>query len=450
MRKITKIEILYAIALIVLVYIIFRLLFEDILQGRNIDFNLQDVIWLSISCIVFVWIAYKFYKYTQPLLSDRLILVIVIASVFFSLVLQKEIVCQKDIANGEKEFVNPLYPLYQNISKKYHLDLSFTKKVWEQRGPRNYKINDIFHQPKKSIDILFIGDSAIAWGVIPQVIEQMTDKKVAMYAYEANVLTETTCNLYNKLATYYLKDDGVIILSFDSKNVARSPKMISMSVRQFREIMKWKEGDFDNYSKQIEKSFYARYLAYGVFHKKYNQISKNLKELTGLGLKSPIVYRKYIENRINPKLHKAKIANENEKTKFLRWDMRSITQYNPHFKDLAFYNNDEPVKPYIDKNIEENAKAAAKIFGKHKIYMVNLFNNKESYQLTREIYQRYYKHLGFALCDLGLLLQDNRHYIMQEDGTHLNARTHMGNEGGLMKSILIGQWFQNYFSEQSK
>jgi len=441
---------IYALTLVFSMYIMFMIFFWDILQGKTLFFDKRDIIMLMIETFIFIGIVFKFFTHTQKKLSNRLILFILFISLLLSLVLQNEIVFQKTSDMNKKVFDNPLYEKYIGIAHKYNLDLSFTKKVWEQRGPRNYKINDIFHQEKKSIDILFIGDSAIAWGLIPQVIEQMTHKKVAVYAYEANVLTDTTTWLYNKLAHYYLKENGMVIFSFEDRNKARSPKMVSISVKEFNEIMAWQNLDFQKYATKINKNFYDKYLSYKAFHKKYNQISENLKETYGLGLQSPTLYSSYVEEKINPVLHQAKMANENEKTKFLRWDMRSSTQYNPQFKDLAFHNENMSTKAYINENIRENVKSAAKIYGKHKIYMVNLFNNKESYQLTREIYQRYYEKLGFELCDLGVFLKDNTGFIMQEDGTHLNARTHMGNEGGLMKSILIGEWLKAYFAKQTE
>ena len=424
------------------IYLIFVILFWNVLQGKDFNIGLRTIPLLIVSIIFLAWISRYFFNYTTNTLSNRKIFIILATAITFSLSLQTIIHIPETSETSGKKFSNPLYRKFVSLGNKNGLDLSFTKIVWVQRGPNNYKINTIFEEKEKSIDILFLGDSSIAWGLIPKVIEQMTGKKVAVYAYESNVLTEKTSKLFNKISEYYLKDNGLVIFSFDNWTLTKDPSFVKISKKQCDEIISWQEKDFIAYATQNEKSFYQKYLSYSAFQSLYNEKSEYLKTKYGLHLKSPSFYEEYIEPIINPVLHVTKSVNKNEKTKFMRWDMDSITEYNLEFKSKSLYSEIMPKRPMVNKNVEINAKAASNIYGKNKIYMVPLFNNNNSYKTSRNIYYTYYKKLGFKLSDLGL-------FQPKKDGYTMQAKSHMGNEGGLMKSILIGKWLKRYFNDDT-
>ncbi len=447
MKRFLTYQNFYTLLLVGLLYIIFFLLFLDVLQGKPFSLGITTIGLLGVIILFTLWTIKKFLKHTSKELSNTSILLILFSSLFLSLVLQKSIIIKETVDMSQTVFDNPLYSHYAKIANKYDLDLSFSKKVWEQRGPHDYKINHIFHQPKKSIDIIFFGDSSISWGMIPQVIEQLTGKKVAMYAYESNLLSENTSLLFDKIAQYYLKDDGVVIFSFDIKNMQRTPKSIKVSEESYYEILDWEEKDFDAYTDQNIESFYNKYISFDTFQRYYTRHSEYLKSNYHLVLQSPSIYRYYIEKMVNPKLAKAKALNDNHDTKFIRWDMRTVTEFNPRFMDKAFHDSNSSTIIIDDNNTHINAQGVKKIYGKRKLYMVPLYNNTESYMISRSIYQSAYKDLGFELFDLGVALKDNTNYTMQSDGTVENAKTHMANTGGLMKSILIGQWLAKYLSK---
>ena len=75
--------------------------------------------------------------------------------------------------------------------------------------------------------------------------------------------------------------------------------------------------------------------------------------------------------------------------------------------------------------------------------MVPLYHKEKKYVKSRNNYYSYYKQLGFELFDLGVFQPKKHAYTMQ-------SGSHMGNTGGLMKSILIGKWLQEYFNDSSK
>ena len=442
MNKIFNMQNLYTTLFIISIYSIFTLIFGDILRSKEFNIGLKTVPLLIISILFFGLVNRYYFNNTAPRLLKTQIIVILAVSIIFSLLLQKVIYINEVSDFSEKKFQNPLYKEFVEIANKNNLDLSFTKTAWIQRGPNNYKINTIFEKKKKSIDILFFGDSSIAWGLIPKVIEQMTGKTVAIYAYESNVLTVKTSKLFNKISQYYLKDDGIVIFSFDNWTKDKAPNHVIISKKQCDEIIAWQSKDFEKYAKQNEINLYDKYFSFTAFESLYNQKSEYLKSRYGLYLKSPSFYEDYIEPIINPLLHASKFVNKNDKTKYIRWDMDSITLYNTDFKTLAIHSEVMPDKPLSNQNIQLNAEAAATIFEGIKIYMVPLYHDNNRYKISRNMYYSYYKNLDFQLSDLGLFTQKEEKYIMQ-------GGSHMGNTGGLMKSILIGKWLKQYLNDNT-
>ena len=434
LNKIFNMKNLYTLLFVVAMYALFVILFIDVLKEREFNIGFQSISVLIICIIVFTWVSRYFFNLTESKLPNVKILIILVVSIVLSLMLQSIVFLQPDFSFKEKEFRNPLYRAYMDIAKKNDLDLSFTEKVWIQRGPNNYKINTIFNKEPKSLDIIFFGDSSIAWGLIPNILEQMTGKKIAMYAYESNVLTAKTARIFNKISKYYLKDDGLVVFSFINGLQDKDPNSAIISKKELDEMLKWSEKDFENYVKKSEMTTYKKYFSYKAFKSFYDEVSEYLKVEKGLHLKAPSFYKAYVEPLINPKLAKNKAINKNQETKFLRWDMDSITEYNPKFTLKSIHSERMPSTVLVNKNIERNSQATSEIYG-HKIYMVSLFNNHATYIKSRNIYYTYYKDLGFGLCDLGFLQPKNEAYIMQ-------SGNHMGNTGGLMKSILIGKWLR--------
>ncbi len=430
---------LFTFLFILSIFIIFIFLFGDVLRDKEFNIGLKRIPLIIISIFFFAWSNRYFFDKTERNLPNIKIFIILLTSIGLSLVLQKFIYIKSDFSFTGNKFNNPLYEEYIQIAHKYNLDLSFTKTVWIQRGPKNYKINTIFNKKPKSLDIIFFGDSTIAWGLIPNVIEQMTNKKVAMYAYESNVLTAKTAKLFNKISEYYLKDNGIIIFSFTNWTTGKDPNSVIISSKECNEIIKWSKEDFVRYAKKSEISIYEKYFSYRAFKRFYDNTSEYLRTKYGLYLKSPSFYSIYLEPIINPKLAKNKAVNKNQDTKFIRWDMDSITEYNPKFNLKSLHSEIMPKTAMVNKNVDINARAASRIYG-NKIYMVPLFSNHTGYEISRNIYYTYYQSLGFKLCDLGELQPKNEAYTMK-------GAEHTGNTGGLMKSILTGKWLRTLYSD---
>ena len=313
----------------------------------------------------------------------------------------------------QQMFPNPLYDDFVKIGKAHKLDLSFTKMAWAQKGgdpsvwgPNSYKINTLFNEKPKSIDILFIGDCTIAWGMIPKVIEQMTGKKVGFYAYASNVLTVKTTRLFEKIAKYYLKKDGILVYSFSNWALQKDSNFIGTSLNEYNEIVGWYESDFKKFAeKNKEEEYWKAFASY-----------------------------------VAPREQRAAIAKQNRGIEYLRWDMDSITEYSPAFSLKSVHSEIMPTVLTRHGALINNADAAAKVFTGDKVFMVPLYSGDQHYLASRTIYYSYYQKLGFKVADMGLFLPKEEHYTME------NHR-HVANTGGLMMSILIGKWFRQYLSD---
>ena len=440
-------------------YAVLYVWIEDVLQAEAYHFHIRIVGYT----IVF---GYLFYFFVRRAFSGHLknvrnieILLLITSSLILAygvqFMINKRI--EKEV-HEKKIFLNPLYKKYEMIAKEYNLDLTFTRNTKDQRGPVDYKRNAIYSEKPKSIDILFLGDSSISWGLIPEVIEQITGKKVAMFAYESNVMTRKTAKLFNMISKYYLKENGILVVSFDNHLYSKNPNLTLISKKECEEMNSW---DFERFSKcaksqegkvpqitgkienilaQIntednassvnpnnEVSLFERY------QDAYDTFSKYLAETFNLHLKSIDFYTLYLEEYFNPEWNKKKNVNiKNDTTMYLRWNMKSITLYDPNFDHHSKHSEVKPDTKLADKNIGANAEAAASIYGKRKIFMVPIFDEDRHYKLSRNIYDTYYRENGFELCDLGLYHPPKAQYLMQ-------GGSHMGNEGGLFKSILVGE-----------
>jgi FlaA1/EpsC-like NDP-sugar epimerase len=234
-------------------YAIIYVVIEDILQAEVYHFHIRIVgyiIVFGVLCYIFTRRAFKdHFRY----LRDTQILILMISSLILAygvqFVIHERI--EKEV-HEKKVFPNPLYSKYEAVAKKYNLDLTFTKNTIEKRGPVNYKINTIYTKKPKSIDILFIGDSSIAWSLIPEVVEQITGKTVAVFAYESNAMTKKTAKLFDRISKYYLKNNGMLVLSFDNHLYKKNPNTLLISKQEYKEMVAWNKAQFSSFAKSKE------------------------------------------------------------------------------------------------------------------------------------------------------------------------------------------------------
>ena len=169
------------------------------------------------------------------------------------------------------------------------------------------------------------------------------------------------------------------------------------------EFYNWSDKDFYKFlnSRSIQHKTLDKLINYKLYKKLFIQVSSHLKTKYYLSLYSPNFYKIYLESWLNPKWYKAKHINEDKKIKYLRWDMDTITVYNPNFTTKSFHSSMKGVSKLNSSNLQKNAALASKIYAKNKIFLITVHSQQKPYIQLRDIYYKYYKNLGFKLLDLG-------------------------------------------------
>lgn len=382
------------------------------------------------------------------ILSEKNVLVMILCVFLATFFTQIFVIQSKYVPKNAKDnkFINPLWQEYVKIAKHYKIDLNFTKNVWIQRGPVDFTIHDIFKEQEKSFDILMFGDSSLAWGVVPNVIEQITNKKVGIYAYESNLLNVKSIVIFEKIAKYYLKDDGMVIFAFASwtQDVNKDNVLLTLKDK-YNKIAKLNDDKFKKFVKfkqNGEMPFFDKYLFLDNFRAKFDDLSQLLKTHQ-ITLKSPQIYGTYMEKFINKKWLNVKKKNQNEKTLYLRWDNKSITQFNKNFQSKAFLATNYQIDAnFSSKNLKINsAFLNNKIKAKFRVYMKPISDQNGNFWVN--VYEKYYKNNGFIFADLSPFAKEinDKFQITMEGGTHT------ANTGGVLASIAIAKWINDFYAK---
>lgn len=115
---------------------------------------------------------------------------------------------------------NPLWERFQNLSRSQSINLNYTKRVQIHFDDFiSFRSGFFCHKPQ-SLDVIVFGDSTMAWGIVPNVIEEKTGLKVGNFSMRGVYLNKIAASTIQKLQKIYLKKDGTLILgfSFDHQN----------------------------------------------------------------------------------------------------------------------------------------------------------------------------------------------------------------------------------------
>lgn len=375
--------------------------------------------------------------------SDKLVLAILAMVLLLSAINQKIISNDYFGANlaleqpKDNEIVqNPFWSEYEKASKDFGLDLSFAKDLVQKRYA-DYRQNPLFADEPKSVDVLIFGDSTVAWGIIPEVLAQISSKKVRLFAYEGFGLTLESIKILKDLANYYLKDDGILIFSYNHGAIGLNikPNIISLNEATKEQIMQAK-AFFDNIKNGgiIKRAELKQ--------KDNDSLEEKLKKL-GFGLHSPDLYTKYIEPDVNKQWHTNKfekfqtiLSMQNGASMILYGTKITLMHPSPkNFTKLRLENSG------IDtSNFNINSKAL-NAFSKYKrFFALGPYFGDAIYSFEYEVYKRYFKPKGFGLMNVDKYMQDNL-------GLQTNFPYHTINTGSLYKSIIYAMWIKEYFEK---
>jgi len=381
---------------------------------------------------------------------------------------------------------NPLFPEMRKIASEYGVDVSFTRNVTtlEPYDRRLYEDSlnfPIFCRERQSLDVILIGDSTLAWGVIPRVIEQLTGLKVGMFAFRSMYLNQRSMATARRIKDYYLKKGGLTIFGFDLWTQMQDPyifrrgellKLEQLTAEEFEEFARKRveecRGTVAPGASATARRRFPRggQISSVVFpfsqesFQNYRSLLANWKRSftnDQIGLREWPIARD-VRDLVNPPWSKSQVKEQiaaksrktNEETpegdsamsltqfRFLKWDNDTLTLVGP-FKKVAVASG-APANDRlpITENQKTNAEALVAIPGR-KAFLITFYPEETPYIKQRSIHRILYPEL--ELIDLGLLQTDVPIPMDDED--------HPANIGGFRKSIMIAQWLRQNFATTS-
>jgi hypothetical protein len=335
-----------------------------------------------------------------------------------------------EAAIQQRRFTNPLYDRFQEIAEREGIDVSFTRRVTRDPGQRDVRNHPLFRSAPGSWDVIILGDSTVAWGLIPQVISERSGLRVASFGFAGNVLNRKGTWLYRRIIERYLAPAGRVVLMFTSWTQVLSPE--AQPHNGFEDL---DQAGFDELTQRGRR----RRWSYRDYRELRDELERGLASRLGLRLPSVGVYGSWVEPLANP-AWSARKRESREKDVRIRfgWDQWTVTLSNPNIRRWSRFSNRpavtiEVAAPEKQRRFAEiNAEAACQLPGR-KIYAIPWSETDKEYAAARAIYREYYSH-AMELLDLGRLHERGERYPLEQ--------YHFANESGLIASLLIGDWLR--------
>ena len=347
---------------------------------------------------------------------------------------------------------NPLEDEFKKIGARYGLNMDFTRtSECNKDVVFDFKKHPVLVSPRNSYDILIVGDSSMAWGIIPEVIEQMTGRSVGLFAMEALSLNKTVAGVIGNMADYYLKPGGLLVLGFGNWTQEQgADSKVLVHTDWMNKVSKMSHGEFAAFIEREKKSLNGggggtseradplpSILRFPYYRGKYQSVKDTLSIKYNLALFQCPVYFDYIEKYTNPRWHIIKKVMKAKIKCYLRWNNRSLTM---HTLDMGIRSkhSEAPADPKYANNDIAAVSAMIKKIDCRKAYLIHILAEEDLYVRLRSIYEKYYKG-SLGLIDLGKEHPVNESYPMDEKG-------HSVNSTGLMESILIGGFLKKNYA----
>lgn len=332
-------------------------------------------------------------------------------------------------SSGNK-IINPLYARLSAVGRREGFDVDFAREVVNERqGPR--VDHPLFSMPEHGVDVLLLGDSTAAWGITPQVIEAVSDLRVAMFAEPGMRLNEADSAFYRAIIDKYLAPNGRTLFCFAPKNIIREPDVPSMQTLSGRKLA-------------LAMTAHEQ-LDWWSFDGYWTWRTKSLSEpLQAWGLRLPrlALYRSWLEPLFNPAWSTQKRDTETRQAKgFIRWDGWTATINGPKGAPAVRSTQDpKKVERWWPKRVhreraERNANALKRLPGE-KVIVIPWSTNKAHYMRARALYQGFFADAADVV-DLGKLMPKGVKYPMSDV-------LHMKDETGFEASVLIGKWLRQH------
>lgn len=352
-------------------------------------------------------------------------------------------------AASEQFIGNPLDDEFKKIGARNGLNMNFTAtSVCNKDLNFDFKRHPVLTSPRHSYDVLIVGDSSMAWGIIPEVIEQLTGLSVGLFAMEALTLNTTVAGVINNMSDYYLRPGGLLVFGFGNWTQEQgADSKVLVQTEWMNKVSKMNHGEFANFIEREKKSQNgggggqpencSSILKFPYYRGKFLSVKETLSTKYNLALFQCQVYFDYVEKFTNPRWYIVKRIMKAKIKCYLRWNNRSLTM---HTLDLGIKSkySDAPADPkYTNKDIAIVSSIIKKIDCR-KAYLVHILSDDSIYARLRSIYEKYYKG-SLGIIDLGKEHPVNETYPMDEKG-------HSVNQTGLMESILIGNFLKKNYA----
>lgn len=383
----------------------------------------------------------------------------------------------------QRQINNPLYAEYKRRGRELNLNMDFTGVV-RTLVPYDRRLNhdslelELFCAKEKSLDVLLIGDSTMAWGVIPSVVEQRSGLRVGMFAMRSMYLNAASMRTAARLQKYYLKEGGITLFGFAIWTQLQDPEIVRRG-----ELLKfncYSDEEFERFAKERRSScnvnpeqeevphprMFSREAldAYsaelGVLRKELRQALGGLRESSAAYAFRQWAHPAWFNARMEPAAKEAapqKTAGDESQDaessdmgdyrerislggfQFVRWDRQTLTATGP-FTLRSIPSDAKPDPAFvISEDHRLNAQALLDLPGR-KGFIVTFYPDHRSYIVQRSIYAKLYKD-QLELVDLGVLHPKGTGFSMDNEG-------HPANLGGLEKSLLIAEWLRDNFRSQ--
>lgn len=407
---------------------------------------------------------------------------------FISPVVTESVAPETKKQTSQRKINNPLFAEYTRIGQEYNLDMDFTGVVramvpYDRRLHRDSLELELFCEKEKSLDVLLIGDSTMAWGVIPSVIEQRSGLRVGMFAMRSMYLNETSMRTTERLQKYYLKPGGMTLFGFAIWTQLQDPGVVRRGeLRKFNQLS---DDEFLRFIRERRSSCNvppepeeipeprtfsrAAFEAYsndmGILRKDLRKSLGRLRETTFARDFRQLIHPTWYSEKLAPAPKpsadqpKEDVVKEEQKQadpdsnefgdyrerislggfQFIRWDNQTLTATGPF--SIRSIRSSVPADPGFRPTEEHrlNAEALRKLPGR-KTFIITFYSEHRSYAIQRSIYTKLYKD-DVDLLDLGEMHPEDRSFAMDNEG-------HPANLGGLEKSLLIAEWLRKNFRSQ--
>lgn len=382
---------------------------------------------------------------------------------------------------------NPLFAEYKRRAQQMNINLDFTAVVralvpYDSRLNKDSLDLEIFCEEPRSLEVLLIGDSTMAWGVIPSVVEQRTGRKTGMFAMRSMYLNVRSMRLVQRLQRYYLKEGGITLFGFAIWTQLQEPDIVRRS--ELFKLTEYSDEEFERFVAQrrascdpsaaepvpvperrlpmtAEPRMFSR-ASLEEYTKELDEVREDLRQRVG-SLRESTLSRQFRQwahpawfnvhtpaqpaepprtapgRTMRPDLYGDYRENISLRSfQFVRWDHQTLTATGPFV--LRSIPSHAPFDPNftVNENHRVNARSLLQVPGR-KAFIITIYPEHRSYIVQRSIYNLLYKeHL--ELVDLGVMHPPDASFSMDNEG-------HPANLGGLEKSLMIAEWLQKNVKE---